>query len=135
MVLRGEAEVINEEFMRRLTDDELAALLSELEPVYSGTTPRRPRPRDEKRWPPSTRLQHEGIRNRQAPGETDRYVSATRDSGVHPRGTLPLLVADRQTGFLAYMRKEFTGLQVFADSFEREDAERAARARPNGRNR
>jgi hypothetical protein len=32
-------------------------------------------------------------------------------------------------GFLAYMRKEYNGLQVFADMFEREDAERAARAR------
>ena len=31
-------------------------------------------------------------------------------------------------GFLAYMKKEFHGLQVFADMFEREDVERADRA-------
>ena len=32
-------------------------------------------------------------------------------------------------GFLAYTKKEFLGLRVFADMFEREDAERIARAR------
>jgi len=31
--------------------------------------------------------------------------------------------------FLAYMNKEFNGLHVFASMFEREDAERAERAR------
>ena len=32
-------------------------------------------------------------------------------------------------GFLAFMKKDFPGLRVFADMFEREDSERAARAR------
>ena len=32
-------------------------------------------------------------------------------------------------GFLTYMKKEYNGLRVFADMFEREDAERKARAR------
>ena len=36
-------------------------------------------------------------------------------------------------GFLAFMKKDFPGLRVFADSFEREDAERLSAAKRNAK--